>query len=888
MVQGDEALASNKFQEALRAYQQAVKVFRQQGQREDELYTLLRIGDLYFDRLENYAEARSYFTQARSVAIESGSAFGDGLSLLGLGDVDRNQFSLLNAITRYRQALQAFEKARQQEQYDTQEYEMTVLTSLGNAYAELNRYHDAMKMYHQTLILLENPVDSELKRLRAETLRDYGTACSRAGRYGEALEYSQQALDLFNGLLQEHETMDESAEKHLLPELFRSKATVLTALGGIYEERGHDNSTHFLISSSLYRQALDIAQTYRFLQSQAVILNNLGKALDALGWQVKVSAYVRQALEAYQQSLEILSLLNLPSLTGRVRSNKGLAFLHMSVLENSEEPLRNALDMLQESRITQERIHDANGLWRTLSHLAWVYQIQGKDFAALDASREAIDILEEIMVFARVEELKISLRDQAEAAYERAILLSLKTGQREQAFEYSERARARAFLDLLGNDRPQPSEKIDAALLQQQRSLQEQMAEMEYRLGAHSEQAVTENYSEDVDRLQQQLAKIRSQYEHLLFRIKVNNPEYADLMSIAPITLPKLQRILDKDVTLLSYVVTQHTTLVFVIQREQFVCLELEIGKPELTAKISKLRRLCEQGPQADAPPPQLLQEFYVQLILPVHPYLTTSTIGIIPHDVLHYLPFAALNRPSQRNGSNQFPCYFGDDYTLFTLPGASVLPFISKKRLQSGKNSLLALANSQLSHAKVLPYTIQEAQAIQRYYARYYDADVYISHTNSKQATETRFKTFAGEYDIVHLTAHGQLEAEAPLFSSISLTPDEDNDGRVEVHELYDLNLERTKLVVLSACETQLGQRSRGDDIIGLTRAFLYAGASSVIATLWQVDDRATYELMTHFYLHLAATHSPAQALRAAQRITRAAYPHPYYWAGFVLTGIP
>ena len=113
-------------------------------------------------------------------------------------------------------------------------------------------------------------------------------------------------------------------------------------------------------------------------------------------------------------------------------------------------------------------------------------------------------------------------------------------------------------------------------------------------------------------------------------------------------------------------------------------------------------------------------------------------------------------------------------------------------------------------------------------------------------------------------------------------------NDGALEVHEVYTLDLKQTDLVVLSACDTQLGEQSRGDDIIGLNRAFLYAGAASILASLWAVDDRAACDFMTAFYLHLKQGRSKVEALRRAQQITRAKYPHPYYWAAFVLTGDP
>ena len=126
------------------------------------------------------------------------------------------------------------------------------------------------------------------------------------------------------------------------------------------------------------------------------------------------------------------------------------------------------------------------------------------------------------------------------------------------------------------------------------------------------------------------------------------------------------------------------------------------------------------------------------------------------------------------------------------------------------------------------------------------------------------------------------------PLFSRILLSPDGRNDGSLDVAEVYGLDLARTDLVVLSACETQLGAQSRGDDIVGLSRAFIYAGTPSVVGSLWSVNDRATAVLMTALYQRLAEGMNKAEALQAAQAETRARFPHPYYWAAFVLTGDP
>src|SRR5262245_31862879 len=156
--------------------------------------------------------------------------------------------------------------------------------------------------------------------------------------------------------------------------------------------------------------------------------------------------------------------------------------------------------------------------------------------------------------------------------------------------------------------------------------------------------------------------------------------------------------------------------------------------------------------------------------------------------------------------------------------------------------------------------------------------------------ATASAFRASAGDYDILHLVSHYRPNTITPIFSSLILAPGEGASGSLELHEVYGMELKKADLVVLSVCQSNSGAHSRGDDITGLSRAFLYAGAPTVISSLWNVDDQATSELMTSFYKRLQEGMSKAAALRAAQAETRAKpeYSHPYYWAGFVLTGRP
>ena len=319
----------------------------------------------------------------------------------------------------------------------------------------------------------------------------------------------------------------------------------------------------------------------------------------------------------------------------------------------------------------------------------------------------------------------------------------------------------------------------------------------------------------------------------------------------------------------MSYFVTPKETLAFVVTRDDLSLVRIPVSEADLTATVSR-RGLPNVG---GAPSPALAR-LSSWLIAPLRAKINTPVLGIIPHGPLHLVPFAALGADGQ---------YLADAYDIFYLPGASTLPFIQAKR-KSLSVAPLVLGQGRAEGLPPLKFAEREAEAVAKLYA-----SVALTGGN---ATEKAFRDAAGSASVLHLAAHGQLNPVAPLFSRLVLAADDPldpaRDGYLEVREIYALDLRKASLVVLSACQTQLGVQSTGDEIVGLARAFIYAGTPSVVASLWSVDDVATSELMTAFHRHLRAGKGKAAALRAAQKEIRARFPDPYYWAAFVLTGDP
>jgi len=260
----------------------------------------------------------------------------------------------------------------------------------------------------------------------------------------------------------------------------------------------------------------------------------------------------------------------------------------------------------------------------------------------------------------------------------------------------------------------------------------------------------------------------------------------------------------------------------------------------------------------------------YDLLIKPVKPYLTTKRLGIVPHGMLHYLPFAALAN------NNHFLI---EEYSLVYFTSATVYKFCKNKRKRFEGN-ILAFGNPDLGQASLdIPFALKEVGSIGNLYP---GSQILVR----VDASEEAFKALSGAYNVLHLASHGIFDADKPLNSALLLSPSDKEDGRLTVSEIFDLEL-GASLVTLSACQSGMSRIKAGDELMGLPRAFIYAGVPSVVATLWNVSDEATAILMDNFYRNLKVL-DKAEALRAAQLelLKKPESKNPYYWAAFYLTG--
>lgn len=522
-----------------------------------------------------------------------------------------------------------------------------------------------------------------------------------------------------------------------------------------------------------------------------------------------------------------------------------------------------AADRWEPAALDKYRLAAAQGVDQVralaLGGIAAIYERQGRKQEALDAYAEAIEAVEEILGEIRLDQLVSSFAGRQAPLYTRAIDLAVDLKQPDRAFEFAERARARSFLNQVGNRRLDlqgaPPELIAEWQAARQR-LEDVRARRRVRPSGPSadRDAVEDARAED---------EASRAYEAALDRLKRASPEYASLVSVQVAGREEIQRLLPPATTLIEYFVFDRRTLAWVIDRETVHLVELPVAARDLQNRVEMLRqRLARRSDDAPG-----TRELYTALIAPLESYLRHDRLVLVPHGPLHSLPFAALRAPSGR--------FLIEDYTLSYTPSAGALRFLGRGK--PAAEGALVLGDPDGS----LPDAGREAEAI----AALYGVPVH----RGAAATEARVWDEAGRVGVLHLAAHGVYDPVHPLASRIDLAPGGGQDGRLEAHEIYHLDLSSTRLVVLSACDTALGKRSDGDDLVGLSRALLAAGAPAAVTTLWRIDDEAAAALMVALHRRLRQGEPTAEALRAAQReiLAQPEWRSPFYWAAFALTGV-
>ncbi|MEZ0318197.1 MAG: CHAT domain-containing protein [Methylophilaceae bacterium] len=503
---------------------------------------------------------------------------------------------------------------------------------------------------------------------------------------------------------------------------------------------------------------------------------------------------------------------------------------------------------------------ETKGYWRTYDqdteHVlnAQLYESDGQIKEAINEYKIIIGITESKRSSIKRENDKINFGGRNEEYYESIVRLLIKNGQPEIALEYAERGKSRALIDMLSTKsdfgvNPDKSNGTNT------KELLDQLREVE-----------TEINRSELKGKEESRIKSRSVAADLNEKIRKASPEIYAFVSVSFTASDDIKKLLKPDETLIEFFGGEDELYAFIVTRDKVRAKAL---KTNIKQKITDFRKSLQDPNSKDTN--LKAKSLYADLILPLQ-LPKSNYLTIVPHASLHYLPFAALN-----DGKSNLV----DRYTLRILPSASVLSLLESRK-KPAENNVLILGNPDLGQRSYdLPGAQEEAKEIS------------LLNPKSKlllrsEASKDAITKLGPQFSYIHIASHGSFDALKPRQSGLLLAvKDGEKDplsGMLTVDDLYNLNL-NADLVTMSACETALGSIQSGDDVIGLSRGFFFAGANSVISSLWQVDDIATEKLMLEFYRQLPLV-GKREALRKAQLYVKKSYPHPFYWAAFQLSG--
>ena len=483
-----------------------------------------------------------------------------------------------------------------------------------------------------------------------------------------------------------------------------------------------------------------------------------------------------------------------------------------------------------------------------------------------------------------------------------------------QAFQASELARARSLAAMLRDRQTKIVTGIDPRLAEREKTLRQAIqakAEQTFSLLA------TDYKKEELDKLEQVLTRLRQQHQELTQQLQKQNPHYNQIEETTNYSVQQVQELIveDNETMLLEYFLGKNASYVWAITRNGARVYVLPKAD-EITDEVRIVYQLLAQKPD-DETGKRLSDaggKLAKMVLTPLADQSNIKRLIVVADGALNYIPFqllpAASGNPLVAN------------YEIVNAPSASILGQLREEKQERPANTKVLAAfgdavfrsnyaqfknsTSSVAASVAMERGLEvaadslEPDKIQSLVFSKYELDYLRNIAGQAAFVATGFKasravletTDFSRYAILHFATHGLLDPKNPkklgLYLSMVNEAGQDEDGFITMQDVYNLRVP-VSLVVLSACRTGLGEDVRGEGLIGLTRGFMHAGASSVVASLWKVDDEATAELMKHFYTNmLKKGMRPAEALREAQNTLRQdpLWSSPHYWAGFTLQG--
>jgi CHAT domain-containing protein len=621
-----------------------------------------------------------------------------------------------------------------------------------------------------------------------------------------------------------------------------------------------------------------------------------------------------------------------PLFLGILCSTLQVASTSVVLAQNSQQFRLQALNYHQQALSIMRQVGDIAGEANILYNLSLVQQSLNNLPASLENIQAAIAIVEDIRGQLIDPEFRTSYFASVQSYYKLQIDLLMELHQKSpnqgynsQAFNVTERSKARTLLELLTESRADIRNGVDPQLLQQEKDIQTQLNALDKRQIELARTITNDNkeqITEQITALQTQRQTLQTQYQELQTKIRATSPKYAALKYPQPLTLEQIQQqILDNDTVILSYSLGAARSYLWLVSKTEMSSYQLPSQKiiEDLVSKNAR-SQFTSRLTSRDS---FILDTSEVSNILlkPVLEKLGNKRLVVISDGALQYVPFGAL--PDPRAGNNQYQPLLVNNEVVY-LPSASTLQTIrnetqnrptppktlaifadpvfssddqrvSQRSTPTPNNELpliaqnldIAARNARGNWSR-LPGTRRESETILNLVPPNQSLSLFDFQANRENALSNQLS----QYRFIHWATHGFANTQKPELSGIVMSLVDQNgagsNGYLLLEDIFNLSF-NADLVVLSACETGLGEVVQGEGLIGLTRGLMYAGTPRVVTSLWAVPDAETATLMGKFYEKMLQQNlRPAEALRAAQLEMFRSRPWmaPYFWAAFTLQG--
>jgi CHAT domain-containing protein/tetratricopeptide (TPR) repeat protein len=647
----------------------------------------------------------------------------------------------------------------------------------------------------------------------------------------------------------------------------------LNNLGLLYYSMGE-----YAKAEPLYREALGITKASLGEEhpDYARGLNNLGLLYYSMGEYAKAEPLYREALAIRKAALGEKHPDYAMSL-----NTLGLLYYSMGEYAKAEPLHREAVEIVAGAGVPQSE---------SLCRLdrAKCLRLMGRTGESLGEFEEGTRLFEEVRGRIGEGERRGSFQAAHRDYYGNYAAALAAAGKPDEAFETLERGRAKSLLDLLGTQevrgrgesvgKPAEVARLEAELLR----LRGESSQVAQAPGPAGEKTRGRR-----DALAARATQLEGRRLALIDEIRQADPEQGSLLAVDPPGLAEIQSLLGASVTLVGYWhagelkhpgnTTRDELWAFVVTGSGCTLTTVAVTRAALKAALDDYAALLADASVGRDGVTSASAGLHALLVEPVAAQLGAGAVVVVPWGPMFKVPFASL---APAGGEP-----LGARKEIVVTPAAGLYRYIAKKRA-SGRSSIFALGNP-VTALSPLPGAEREAAEVGALFSR-------STVRTRAQATESLLRSrfvSGGVPDVVHLACHGIFNDSAPQLSHLALTPEGGDDGRLEMHEVYGLDWRGVSLVTLSACSSGKAKLGGGNDIVGLVRGFFFAGAPSVLCSLWDVDDEATRALMVEFYRQYLGGKSKPEALRLAQTAIRTnpqhpEWAHPYYWAAFVLFG--